>query len=153
MSGLPDRIQNKIEVFQSGCWIWISTTNRRGYGIVGFDGSSRLAHRLVYSLLVGEIPEGKHLHHLKSCPHNCVNPSHLTPISLIDHCRIHADNARSNWERMRARTHCSNGHELTEGNTRHRRGRRLCRICERDYHLVQQRAYRARKKEESFQGR
>jgi len=49
--------------------------NANGYGIAGHG---KLAHRLSYSLAVGEIPKGLDMMHL--C-HNriCINPDHLRP--------------------------------------------------------------------------
>lgn len=165
IEGVPDRIASKVELTPD-CWLWLGTLNDRGYGTVGVPGGEivaiepmnyspsrkddrmRLAHRIIYELLVGPIPKGYHLHHRETCPHNCVNPAHMTPMTPGEHSRLHPDNARSNWERMRSRTHCKRGHEFTPENTRIRRGTtRVCRICQREDQRVSQPAYRARNKE------
>ena len=75
-SRLPTRIQRKIEpVTESGCWIWTGAANRYGHSCL--KGKAKTAHRLVYELLIGEIPEGMELMH--SCDIGvCVNPNHLS---------------------------------------------------------------------------
>lgn len=53
---------------ESGCWIWAKCLSADGYGIQvrGVNGKqfTLLAHRFVYELLKGPIPEGLQLDHL-----------------------------------------------------------------------------------------
>jgi hypothetical protein len=68
------------------CWPYTGATDRRGYGRPGYglglDEQGRpktkryYAHRRVYELLVGPIPEGKILLHTCDNP-PCCNPAHL----------------------------------------------------------------------------
>src|SRR5262249_10580877 len=69
-----ERIGGKIAVGEYGCWEWAGRLNRQGYGIIWFDGENRLAHRVVWRILVGSIDPDLHAHH--TC-HNsrCVNPA------------------------------------------------------------------------------
>jgi hypothetical protein len=133
---LPDLIWPKV-LKTGGCWQWQGQTTRRGYGVQWDGKEKRLVHRLVYEMLVGPIPEGLHVHH-KCENHACVNPEHMRLVDPSVHTsEIHPNNARSNWQRMRGRTHCSKGHELTSENTRikiRHEGSvsRICRICQRD---------------------
>ena len=62
------------------CWLWSGTT-WNGYGRLKHRGQRRLAHRLVYELLVGPIPDGLSLDHLCAIK-TCVNPDHLQPVTL-----------------------------------------------------------------------
>ena len=87
---MPARLQGRIKISDSGCWLWSSPNrrNKRGnlrpsrrivpqiYGNVGFGGERWAAHRLVYTLLIGEIPTGTLLRHRCDTP-ACVNPQHL----------------------------------------------------------------------------
>lgn len=126
--GLVDRLDEKI-VTGPGCWAWIGSRATGGYGSIWRDGRNVHAHRAVYELLVGPIPDGLHIDHL--CRNrNCVNPDHLEPVTLVENILrgegIMALNAR--------KTHCMHGHPFTEENThwRARDGKlwRSCRTCE-----------------------
>jgi HNH endonuclease len=90
-----------------GCWVWTGYRNpTSGYGTIKFTGTKGFyAHRLVYELLVGPIPEGLQLDHL--CRNRwCVNPSHMEPVTqrenLLRGDTVVAKNA--------AKTHCLRGH-------------------------------------------
>lgn len=64
------------------CWLWIGTTDRRGYGYLGTgsvrDGTrgSTAAHRFSYALQREAIPPGLFVCHKCDVP-ACVNPDHL----------------------------------------------------------------------------
>lgn len=62
------------------CWLWRASTSRRfGYGRIREAGrGSRLlvAHRLVYELVYGPIPEGLEVGHKCDRP-LCCRPDHL----------------------------------------------------------------------------
>jgi HNH endonuclease len=128
---------------ESGCWPWQGNINDAGYGrrSVGAGGRQIRAHRLVYELLVGLIPDGFQVDHLchtddktcrtgPKCPHRrCVNPAHLEPVPALE-----------NWERGRSQSRenrdkqvCANGHPLTNENTYRHQGRgkvyRRCKTC------------------------
>jgi hypothetical protein len=79
---------NKTET----CWLWTGSKNNHGYGQLAVPGKSpQAAHRVIYELVKGPIPEGMNLLH--TCPGGdnpaCVNPDHLRP-----------GNQRENWEDM-----------------------------------------------------
>lgn len=58
------------------CWEWQASRNQKGYGTVMYKGGSRLAHRMVYQHVNGEIPQGMMVcHHCDNPP--CCNPAHL----------------------------------------------------------------------------
>lgn len=63
----------------SGCWLWLAATKRRGYGTISLgsagDGESA-AHRVSWELYRGPIPTGLWVLHKCDVP-SCVNPAHL----------------------------------------------------------------------------
>lgn len=63
-----------------GCWMWTGTIGKKGYGCIFISRKRYEAHRLVYELLVGPIPEGLEIDHLCEV-HGCVNPDHLEPVT------------------------------------------------------------------------
>lgn len=141
LSDLPFRVENKIEPEPTtGCWLWTGATSR--YGFVGGQGRNVLAHRAVYELLVGPIPDGLELDHL--CRNKlCVSPWHLEPVTHRENLRRRAPH-RTVGEWQTEKTHCPQGHEYTDENTYLRpEGRgRDCRLCRRARSL----AYVHRKK-------
>ena len=66
-----------------GCWLWLGAKNRDGYGLTRPTGDKlRMAHRVVYELIVGPIPEGMELDHL-CYVRPCVNPEHMEPVTQL----------------------------------------------------------------------
>lgn len=121
---LPWRVLRKIDT-TGDCWLWTGAIGDHGYGMV-WDGRSMVgAHRYVYEHLVGAIPDGLHLDHVRArgCVHrHCVNPAHLEPVEQAE-----------NNHRARRDT-CRRGHEWTDENTyiRPDTGSRQCRACPRE---------------------
>lgn len=115
---LPERIAQKIAL-EGECWAWTGAHIRGGYGQVRFDGKPQSAHRVVYELLVGPIPNGLEIDHL--CRNrSCVNPAHLEPVT---HDENMARSARA------TQTHCVHGHPLTDDNIYQEGKARKCRVC------------------------
>lgn len=108
------------------CWIWTAAHSRNGYPQIrvggAADGSAKYAHRVIYELLIGPIPDGHDLDHL--CRQTlCVNPGHLEPVT-------HGENVRRGGNA--AKTHCPAGHPFNDENTYHPPSHpthRLCRSC------------------------
>ena len=131
----------------NGCWLWTgATTGTDRYGVLSFRGRTVRAHRLAYELTIGPIPKGMAVCHKCDVP-GCCNPSHLFLGTVADnnrdrHGKGRTRNLESGREALhaekRARTHCSNGHELTPENTGLQRNGsgveyRTCKACRRIY--------------------
>jgi len=83
------RIDDKVLVGDD-CWEWTAGRDRHGYGQLKISSAGRKttarAHRVVYEIVRGPIPEGLTLDHL--CRNRgCVNPSHLEPVTIGDNIR------------------------------------------------------------------
>jgi hypothetical protein len=113
----------------SGCWLWLGSTDKLGYGKVNVGGHY-LAHRLAYADTVGPIPDGMLVLHRCDMP-SCVNPEHLYVGDDQDNMDDMVERGRGNsgWRGM---THCVNGHEWNEENTYWRGKWRNCRVCGRE---------------------
>lgn len=138
---IPPALESKIFFdTNSSCWYWIGYINDQGYGISSYlvgDNKRRSirAHRILYEIHKGPIPEGLVIDHL--CRNRCcVNPNHLEAV------RQYVNIARTDaWEKCKAKkaaiTHCPRGHEYAGDNLIYKMrsdGRysiRLCRSCAR----------------------
>lgn len=112
-----------------GCWEWTGGLTGAGYGSFSVDGRNLYAHRYAYEALVpGGIPDQHELHH--ECENRkCVNPKHLTPVTVPEH----REKAPHVGDAKRSITHCPQGHEYTPDNTytRPSNGQRECRACKK----------------------
>ncbi len=136
---ISERLESRIErVTESGCWIWTGALTDSGYGILSLRVKGRKgpvptrAHRLSYVEHFGPIADDDCvLHRCDVRP--CVNPDHLFLGDRLDNARdmINKGRDKSQSTINRAKTHCKNGHELSEDNLvpayRHRA--RICKIC------------------------
>lgn len=78
---LREDIEYRIILQDNGCWHWAGRWNSgNGYSKVSYQGQAWMVHRLLYTLLVGPIPEGLILDH-KCRDRACCNPNHLEPVT------------------------------------------------------------------------
>lgn len=83
-----DKFGDMVTVLPSGCWRYGASLAEYGY-FNRTNARSIAAHRYTYTMLVGPIPDGFHVHHTCLNP-GCVNPKHLEALSPSDHAARHA---------------------------------------------------------------
>lgn len=87
MGRLTDPLERFNEKFEpepnTGCWLWTGYSIDGRYGDFWLNGENVKAHRVAYSMFVGEIPAGMYVLHRCDQPF-CVNPKHLRLGSLRD---------------------------------------------------------------------
>lgn len=122
---LFERAMSKVEKTES-CWIWKGNINEHGYGrFFSPDRTNFRAHKLIYELLVGPVPNGLVLDHL--CRNRaCVNPNHLEPVTI----GVNVLRGIGITAMCAVKTHCPKGHEYSVENTYVSPKRaRYCRAC------------------------
>lgn len=122
------RFWSKVD-FTGDCWIWTAAVDKDGYGRFRTPTTHIRAHRWAWERVNGPIPEGLMIDHLCRNP-GCVNPAHLEPVTNRENQLRGVGFPAKNV----ARTHCPKGHPYNTENTRHHKGRRICRTCERERH-------------------
>ena len=151
---LPQRIAEKIRFSPDGCWHWAAALNAQGYGYTRLagHGSQLGAHRVVWLLLRGPIPEGLHLDHLCRV-RRCVNPAHLRAVTCRENVLAPGSRCASAVNARKA--HCPHGHPYDEDNTfvagaRGGKRYRQCKTCLRAYkrrpHVMARHRARARRR-------
>jgi hypothetical protein len=92
---IPISPLNKYKVDEKGCWIWQGSVGRHGYGRLKWKGKTSSAHRVMYEITKGYIPNGLVIDHLCSVK-PCINPDHLEAVTL-------SENSQRAWDR----NHCA----------------------------------------------
>ena len=133
---LAQRTWDKVAIgAPDECWLWQGAPSSYGYGRIREAGSGSrmlMAHRVVYEMAKGAIPEGMEIDHICRA-RMCCNPDHLQPVEPRENTRrgLHGE----------LRKACPSGHPATPENTgtstvTGRNGRpstaRWCRVCKRE---------------------
>lgn len=121
------------------CWPWLGGKTATGYGAPGsLPGLPRTtAHRAVYLVFVGPVPDGHEVDHLchdpaqctlgDACPHRaCCNPQHLDAVPA----RVNTMRSNGVGALNALKTTCPRGHRYSGTS---RSGRRICHPCAADW--------------------
>lgn len=111
----------------TGCWLWLGSLDKDGYGRLSWKNHACGAHRYSWMAFRGPIPEGMQIDHMCRV-RSCVNPDHLRVVTPRQNV---LENSLSHQARNAAKPHCPKcGGVWT---TTHRgQIRRICRFCRRD---------------------
>jgi hypothetical protein len=71
---------SRYEILENGCWLWLGSKGKKGYGRVQLNGEHTNAHRAIYEAKFGYLPPEVHVDH-KCRNTSCVNPDHMQPRS------------------------------------------------------------------------
>lgn len=126
----------------TGCLLWLGFVNENGYGMLYVAGRNRLAHRTLFALSNGPIPDDICVLHRCDTP-ICVNPEHLFLGTQADNVRDKVRKGRMwGWRKtfsrkgQRGRAHvtqCQRGHARTlENSPKSRQWKWECMACKRD---------------------
>jgi len=121
---VPETMLRQIFVTEYGCHLWLGTLTEKGYGRVTRKQKGRKVHRLLWEMTGRDLPDyvpgGKQLDHL-CLDKSCCNPAHIELVTQL-----------TNMQRRAAgRSHCKNGHELTDANIVIRHNYKACKQCDR----------------------
>lgn len=112
----------------NGCIEFNGWRNEDGYGETSFQAETWRAHKLMYVLTYGPVPDDRVVMH--SCDNPpCINPAHLKLGTRSENNRDCQAKGRHGYD-PRIKTHCNRGHEYTPENTSIcPRGWRRCKEC------------------------
>lgn len=111
------------------CVEWPGDTSGDGYPVTRYNGHKTLAHRAIWTEIMGAIPDEHILDRV--CRNKvCVNPRHCQPVSQAEHAKSHPGHNAN-------KTHCPQGHPYSPENTKRYTTKdggpaRVCLTCRRE---------------------
>ena len=121
------KLERRSTKIPGGRWLWNGAKYPGGYGMVRFNGKLHRANRLsAYIFHEFDLESSLLVLHKNICPNkSCWNPEHLYVGDTHDNL--------TDWQRLRIRTKCRNGHSVNYKN-------QVCLVCNRARNV----RYRAR---------
>jgi hypothetical protein len=123
----------------TGCWLWTGYLDPDGYGMFPLEHRRPvLVHRYAFTLLMGPIPDGLTLDHVRA--NGCISTACVKAIA-DEHGPAHLEAVTNHENLLRGngfvginarKTHCKRGHPFDDANTHvNRAGSRECLACRR----------------------
>lgn len=148
LHSLPPHFWSKVQksADPNGCWLWMASVNEHGYGKFNINRKMLKAHRLSFldagGILTEDAPLVLHKCHEFGIPDNprCVRPSHLKAGNLSENQQ---DSVETRTHSEAKKTHCPNGHPLTDDNLDAwclGQGFRKCKTCRNKRQCLRQKA-------------
>lgn len=143
VAGHHMRKRERYCVDSNGCWVWLLSKNKQGYGKLSIKDQPVRAHRYYYEQYKGEIPTGLVVDHI--CRNtSCVNPDHLEAVTYKENV-LRGDSPPS---KNAKKTHCKWGHAFVAENLVKGVGSRKCLAClnrrSRQYSRIKRKKERAK---------
>jgi hypothetical protein len=70
------KLYSRIRIDANGCWNWLGSKTKEGYGTVAYRGRAKKATRMSWVMTYGEIPDDLLVCHKCDNP-SCINPQHF----------------------------------------------------------------------------
>ena len=102
--GAIERFWSKVDKRkQDDCWVWLAGRTPDSYGRFYLEGRNRSAHRVVWEIYNGAIPEGIQIDHICHT-RPCVNPAHLRMVTGRENSQNRAGAAKNSASGVRGVT-------------------------------------------------
>lgn len=135
-----ERFDEKVDRSNpEGCWEWTGALSTNGYGKFKVRSHVQMrSHRFAFERAFGSLSSGLVVCHRCDNP-KCVRPEHLFAGTISDNTRDMLNKGRRPKRVVLPKSHCKNGHEMTEKNTRvaTQRGGAIHRSCRECHRLVE----------------
>lgn len=126
----------KTPLTDEACWEWAgSKSGSNKYGYIMLGSKNTRAHRIMLHWTSAfDLKSKLEAAHKCDVP-SCVNPNHLFLATHSENIKDCASKGRHNFNHGKRiiKTHCRNGHEYSENNTKlHKRLGRVCLVCRQE---------------------